>query len=291
MKIGFIGAGTVGTAFGIYLKKNGYAVAGYCSRSMESCRNAAEMTESSAYDNLSQLAADSDIIFITTKDDQIESVCRELCQKAQLREGQFIIHMSGALSSDILSIVKDYGCFAYSMHPLLAFADIEKSAADLPKAYFCIEGGQEKLHVIEELLKTCGNPYFKLKPEQKTLYHAAACMLSNFLVTLVHNGINMMEHIEIDRTIAFEAMLPLMNNTLQNILELGTANALTGPIARGDISTVTKQLDAISGMAMEQLPLFLFMAQETIKLAKQGKSNSDPDINSLQNIINTYYRK
>lgn len=288
MKIGFIGAGRVGTAMGMYFRKNSFALSGYFSRSLASSRKAAAMTDSTCYTALDSLCADSDMIFITTGDDQIEKACEQLCQEAQPGEGQIIVHMSGALPSTVLGAAKAFGCSIYSMHPLLAFADIQKSVSDLPNAYFCIEGDDKRLHIIENLLQACGNPYFTLKPEQKTLYHAAACMLSNFLVTLVHSGMNLMENIAVDRAVAFEAMLPLMNNTLQNILELDAPQALTGPIARGDVSTVAKQLAAISSGSGEQLPMFAFMAQETLKLATKSKLSSSQKADKLQSIIQSY---
>jgi predicted short-subunit dehydrogenase-like oxidoreductase (DUF2520 family) len=288
MQIGFIGAGKVGTALGIYLLEKGFDISGYYSRTRDTCVQSALKTESNCYSNLGQLVEASDIIFITTSDDQIEGVVKQLCDECSLKPGQFIVHTSGALPSTILNPAKAFGCFTYSMHPLQAFADIDKSVSDLPNTYFCIEGDGEKISILEDILLTCKNAYFKVSPEQKILYHASACMLSNYLVTLIHNSLILMESIQIDNSTAFKAMLPLVNSTVQNVLELGTKGALTGPIVRGDIDTVKKQLEAINSSSKDQLALYSCMAKETLKLAMLSSLKDKLMIDKLKILIESY---
>lgn len=288
MRFGFIGAGKVGTAMGIYLKAHGFLISGYFSRTQASSIQAASRTQSCCYTSLEQLAADSEIIFITTSDDQIEGVVMQLCEASCLRAGQLIVHMSGALSSTILAPLKAYGCHVYSMHPLQAFADVEKSVTELANAFFCLEGDEKNISTLEDILHTCNNPYFKLQPEQKALYHASACMLSNYLVTLIHNSLILMEGLKIEHATAFKAMMPLVNSTLQNVMELGAKNALTGPIARGDISTVQKHFEAINASSKDQLPLYSLMAKETLKLAMLSKLKDNQRIEELETLIESY---
>ena len=288
MQLGFIGAGKVGTAIGIYFQKRGFNITGYYSRRSDSCIQSAAKTESMDYSSLEQLAAASDILFITTSDDQIESVVKQLCEGCCLKPGQLIIHTSGALPSTILDPVKAFGCYIYSMHPLQAFADVDKAVSDLSNTYFCIEGDEEKISILEDILLTCKNTYFKVRPEQKILYHASACMLSNYLVTLIHNSLILMESIQIDNSTAFKAMLPLVNSTVQNVLEFGAKDALTGPISRGDIDTVSKQLEAINSSSKNQLALYSCMANETLKLAMLSNLKDSTKADKLKILIESY---
>lgn len=287
MKIGFIGAGKVGTAFGSYLKQKDFQVAGYYSRTFSSAQKAAAKSGSEAFDSLKQLLEASDLLFITTGDDDIPSVAAQLAQSGGLRKAQLIVHMSGALPSTVLSPVKSWGCSIYSLHPLQAFADAQKSVQDLSASYFSLEGDREHIEILENMLKACGNRYFVLKADQKTLYHAAACMLSNYLVTLVHKGLQLMEGMELDGRTAVEAMLPLIEGTIKNISLLGTKAALTGPIARQDLQTVAKQLEAVQTNAPEQLPLFAALAAETAKLAEPSQNGSDLQ-RQLEQLIKSY---
>lgn len=288
MKIGFIGAGKVGTAFGSYLKQKGFQVVGYYSRTEISAQKAAEKSGSRVFYSIEQLVEAADLLFITTGDDDIASVAQQLAQSTCLRRDQLVLHMSGALPSTVLSPVKDFGCSVYSLHPLQSFADIDKAIQDLSNSYFSLEGDEEYIEILENILKTCGNRYFILKASQKTLYHAAACMLSNYLVTLVHNGLQLMEGMELDSGTAFEAMLPLVEGTIKNISLLGTKAALTGPIARQDIQTVAKQLEAVQIAAPEQLPLFAALAAKTLKLAQSSPKEKTTQALQLEQLIKSY---
>jgi predicted short-subunit dehydrogenase-like oxidoreductase (DUF2520 family) len=108
------------------------------------------------------------------------------------------------------------------------------------------------------------------------------------LVTLIHNSLKLLDDIQLDNSTAFKAMLPLVNSTIQNVLELGTKDALTGPISRGDIDTVKKQFEAISSTSNEQLALFSCMAKETLKLAALSKLKDKAITDKLDILIESY---
>jgi hypothetical protein len=117
--------------------------------------------------------------------------------------------------------------------------------AELPRTFFSLEGQTDRLQLIERLLGRMGNPYFTISAHHKSLYHLSACILSNYLVTLMDAGLSALEHSGIDPRQGFQAMRPLIEGTLANIAEMGTARALTGPIARGDSGTIRTHLESL----------------------------------------------
>ncbi|QZY54870.1 Rossmann-like and DUF2520 domain-containing protein [Crassaminicella profunda] len=291
MKIGFIGAGKVGTSFGIYLKNQGFEIYGYFSKTFSSAEKSAKLTGSKAVLDETDLVKSTDILFITTSDDAITKVCDDLVERNVLSEGKILVHMSGASSSNILKRAKKSGCFIYSMHPLQAFADIEKAVDDLKGTYFSIEGDKEKLHVLEDMLKKLGNPYFKLTAEQKSIYHVTACVVSNYLVTLMDYGLYLFDTIGIDKREGYKALLPLIEGTIKNINGLGTKDALTGPIVRGDVGTVKKHIEELKNLehlgTVKQnigvLDFYKIMGVKTLELAK--KKDENKDFEELKNIL------
>ena len=285
MRIGFIGAGKVGMAFGSYLKQKGVPVYGYYSRRFESARLAAEMTGSMAEQEMASLVKHSDILFITTGDDEIGKVCNTLAEQDLLAEGQILVHMSGVHSSQLLSPAKEKGCYTFSLHPLQAFADVKKAAEDLENTVFSIEGDGEKIDDLEKLLKQTGNQYFKLTAEQKGIYHAAACVMSNYLVTLMDYGLSLYKTIGIEESEAFKALSPLIRGTLDNILKLGTEHALTGPIARGDVHTVKMHLEALKKNHPDELEFYKIFAFKSLELAKKQKLKDKQKENALKKVL------
>ena len=97
MKIGFIGAGKVGFSLGKYFHEQGFALAGYYSRTFQSAAEAAAFTASDAYGNRSELVKASDVLFLTVPDGPIAAAYAAVCQ--QPIQGKIICHCSGALTA------------------------------------------------------------------------------------------------------------------------------------------------------------------------------------------------
>jgi predicted short-subunit dehydrogenase-like oxidoreductase (DUF2520 family) len=271
MRIGFIGAGKVATAFGRYLHGKGLTVSGYYDRHADKATHASQRTESRACGSAAEIAQTSDMILITTRDDQIQTACKALAREAVLGPDHLVGHMSGAHASLILSDAAAQGAAVFSLHPLQAFAEEHKAVADLEATYFSIEGTDDRLTVIESMLDRTGNRYFRIEPQHKQIYHLAACILSNYLVTLMHMGMTALEKSGIDPAEGFNAMRPLIEGTLANIAQIGPARALTGPIARGDATTISRHLEALDAQRLDDLKRsYLFLGQKTLELATQA---------------------
>lgn len=285
MKIGFIGAGKVGTAFGLYLRSHGYKIIGYYSKTFNSSEKAAKLTDSKAFINLKNLTKETDIIFITTNDDEIENVCNYLVDNNLLVKEKIVVHMSGASTSDVLKRAKEIGCYCYSLHPLQSFANINKAVEDLKHTVFSIEGDNEKIDVIEDILKRTGNDYFRISADEKAIYHAAACVISNYLTVVIDYGLSLFSSIGIDKEKGYKAMLPLMYGTIENIERLGTEKALTGPIARGDINTVIKHIKHLKEKNPDFIKFYKTLGHKTLELAVKGKLKDIQTVNNIKNIL------
>jgi predicted short-subunit dehydrogenase-like oxidoreductase (DUF2520 family) len=285
MKIGFIGAGCVGTAFGMYLKAKGFELLGYYSRTPESADNAARLSGSRRYLEEREIAEECDILFITTSDSQIELTCNSLAEKGYLRQGLLVVHMSGALSSTVLHSAQNKGCFTYSLHPIQSFADNKQAFESLPGTVFSLEGDVERINLLQDLLMRTGNSFFTIDAEQKVLYHAATCIFSNYLTTLIEEGLQLFATVGIPRGYGLAAALPLICGTVDNIALLGTEKALTGPIARGDTDTVRQHLRTISQASPDSMEFYKLMATRTLNLAKQHKLKDPAKIRALAELL------
>ena len=271
MKIGFIGAGKVGRALGVYFKNHGLEVAGYISRSRNSAEEAAKITGTKAYPSMEALQEEADVIFITTPDGAIAEVAGEAAAKLRAPCGTTWIHASGAFGSDRLSALSAMGCPVGSMHPLQSFGEPLASAEKLEKTFFSIEGGEKGLEVIKSILEKTGGRYNLISTEHKPLYHAGACVISNYLVTLLDSGMRYMEAAGMDRRSLYQAIEPLIEGTLENISRADTVSALTGPIARGDMDTLKAHLDEIEKDLPGELALYQMLAVKTAEMIRDKR--------------------
>jgi predicted short-subunit dehydrogenase-like oxidoreductase (DUF2520 family) len=91
---------------------------------------------------------------------------------------------------------------------------------------------------VAEIARSLGLRPFELSDADRGRYHAAAVIASNHLVALI----GQVERLAATCSVPFEAFAPLVLASVQNAFSLGPAAALTGPVARGDLSTVEQHL-------------------------------------------------
>jgi predicted short-subunit dehydrogenase-like oxidoreductase (DUF2520 family) len=275
-RMGIIGSGVVGTAVGVILNTKGYEITGVYDKTTESTRQLVERSGCTAYSDPQDVARSADILFITTGDTAIQGVAETLAEDQAFHRGQIVVHMSGAQSSEILDRAKAYGALVLSVHPLQSFANLEGAMANLPGSVFSIEGDQEAYAAAVALVEALGGEYFFIDRQAKPLYHAGACVVSNYLVTLLDLGIKLLAATGIPADMASRALLPLVHGTINNVEKVGIPQALTGPIARGDITTVSKHLDCMRAVAPELVKLYTVLGCYTAPLAQAKGTIDEP---------------
>jgi len=271
LKLGFIGAGTVGTALSVRLKSKGYQIVAVSSRSKTSAEKLAQAVGGCQVLNSGQDVADAaDLVFITTPDDAIASVASQI----QWRKGQSVVHCSGAASTDILEPAKKLGAQVGSFHPLQTFASVEQAIDNIPGSTFAIEAEGPVLNTLKEMATALDGEWIELKGSDKVLYHASAVIACNYLVTLVKLATDLWQTFNVPADKATRALMPLLRGTIHNLDTVGLPQCLTGPIARGDIGTITKHLDALQKSAPGLLSTYRELGLQTIPIAlAKGKIN------------------
>lgn len=271
-KIAIIGAGKVGGAIAVLLKERGYTVSGVASRSFNSALNLGSRVGAPACRRPEDAAGGADIVFITTPDREIAGVSKDISDLGAVGPGQVVAHTSGAHPSGHLERVRERGALAVSIHPLQSFADVETAIKNLPGSYFAMEGDQEAMPAAQQLVADLGGRAFYINAGDKALYHAAACIASNYLVSLLHLSTGLYEKFGLSRKDAFQALLPLVQGTINNIESVGPVQALTGPVARGDVSTIREHLPAIAGVGDEENRLYRMLGRYTVRIAMEKGS-------------------
>jgi predicted short-subunit dehydrogenase-like oxidoreductase (DUF2520 family) len=187
--------------------------------------------------------ADADLVLLAVPDAAIAEVAQEV------EIGPWIAHVSGATPLAAL----DPHARRFSVHPLQTLTR-ERGPEQLDGAWGAVtaENGEAR-EVARWLAETLGLHPFDLADADKPLYHAGAAIASNFLVTLHRAAARLLEESHAPP----EALLPLMNRTIEN------GFVLTGPIARGDWSTVEAHLHALEERAPDLVPLYRALAEAT----------------------------
>ncbi len=267
--VSIVGCGIVGTAMGKLLGKAGYRISGVVTTDLETARTAAEETGAERFSVCPwEVTRGADIVFITTPDDLIESTCARISENKGFDRNAVVIHCSGALSSDILSSARDSEAVVATLHPLQSFASTDQAVSLVPGSFCTIEGDQDALPIVRQIVEDIGGILLEIEARKKTLYHAAAVAACNYLVTLIYLALELDKIAGLTSDSSYGALLPLIKGTLSNIGKKGIPGALTGPIARGDVATVSAHLKAIEKDAPKFLALYKCMGLYTVDLAK-----------------------
>jgi predicted short-subunit dehydrogenase-like oxidoreductase (DUF2520 family) len=281
-KLGFIGAGTVGIALAVRLASNGYPVAAVSSRSQTSAQNLTRAVDGCrAFDNNQAVADNAQLIFITTPDDAIAPVASQI----HWHPGQSVVHCSGADSTAILQPARESGAQVGAFHPLQTFASVKQAMENIPGSTFALEAEEPLLNTLKDMATALGGHWVVLKASDKVLYHASAVIACNYMVTLVKLATDLWQSFNIPPQQATQALLPLIRGTIHNIETVGIPQCLTGPIARGDIGTIHKHLDALDKTAPHLLSTYRELGRQTIPIAlAKGKIN-ESQAHQLQAIL------
>jgi len=270
--MGFIGAGTTGTALAVRLAQHGYKVIAVSSRSLTSAEKlAGRISDCKVYNEAQEVADIAQLVFITTPDDTIAKVAAEV----KWHNGQSVVHCSGAHSIDILEPAKQLeantGCF----HPLQTFASVDQAIENIPGSNFAIEAAEPLSYMLKEMALALEGDWVILKAGDKVLYHAAAVFACNYLVTLVKLATDLWQTFDVSPAQATKALMPLLRGTLSNIENVGLPNCLTGPIARGDLGTISRHLESLEKQAPQVLNIYKALGRQTIPIAL-AKGKIDP---------------
>ncbi len=218
-KITIIGPGRLGTALHSVFQNAGYAVSVL-----------GKNLEAHAFEG---------ITFLTVPDREIIGVSKKLATSGISFDEKVVAHCSGVLSSEILNSLAEKGALTACFHPLKAVSATTRS---FKGTFFDLEGREEAVIHLEHLVQKIGAKSIRVTPEEKMLLHISAVMASNYTVTLSDLALRISANNKISERELLDALLPLMESSIENLQELNPAEALTGPISRGDIQTVQKHL-------------------------------------------------
>ena len=281
-KLGFIGAGPVGTAFAVNLSKRDYQIIGVFDVVREAAqRFADDVTGCQVYDKAQELVDNADMVFITTPDDIIPRVAAEL----KWRAGQSAVHCSGASTVHSLDSAREQGAMVGAIHPCQTFAGREQAIANLPGSTFAIESEEPLKKTLTEIARALNGDLVYLTSEDKALYHAAACIACNYFCTLVDIATDLWQNFGKSKEEAAKAYIPLLQGSVNNIASIGFPGCLTGPIARGDVKTIQSHLVALEKYAPDILPLYRELGLKTIPIGIAKGTLSESKAEELRSLL------
>lgn len=260
--IGIIGAGRLGASLAVALEAAGYAVAAIASRDPDSAAAlVAQLGGGASVRPASELARSCDLMFLTVPDAEIGSLAAALPWSV----GQAVVHCSGAVGLDALAPAVQSRARAGCLHPLQSFPSRIGDAQRFRGIVCGVEAAAPLGSLLERIVRELGARVVRLEGVDRARYHAAAVFASNYVVALAAAAERAWELAGLPGDQARSALAPLMQGAAANLAERPPAEALTGPLARGDTATVERHLAAL-GSDPELSALYRRLGAELLRL-------------------------
>lgn len=264
LEVGVVGAGRVGSVLGAALIRAGHRVVATSGVSRESVRRAERHLPGAERLPVDQVVERAQLVLLAVPDDVLAGLIEGLADTGGWRAGQLVAHVSGAHGVDILAPATRAGALPLALHPVMTFTDRPEDVDRLAGVSFGVTAPEPLRPVAEALVVEMGGEPVWVPESARPLYHASLTVASNHLVTLVNDSMTLLDGAGVAEPARLVA--PLLSAALDNVLRLGDA-ALTGPVSRGDVATVTSHVQTLARRAPEVLPSYLAMARRTAERA------------------------
>lgn len=289
VSIGFIGIGVLGKGLAMSLAAREYRVVAAYSRRRSSAQWLEERVPGCrVFASAQELAAATDLVFITTPD----SAIGEVAAAVAWHPGQGVVHCCGAASRELLQPAADQGAVTGAFHPFQTFAglaDPQETISRLAGVTFAVAGEGWLSDFLGNLAGELGGRSVDIRDEDRPLYHAAAVLSCGYLVALLQATVALWREMGVSQEEAISALYPLARVTLENVANIGIGASVTGPVVRGDAATVRSHLEALSHRLPELVSLYGALADASLPLAA-GRGVGPAQLAAMRGLINDYRR-
>jgi predicted short-subunit dehydrogenase-like oxidoreductase (DUF2520 family) len=278
--VGIIGAGRVGAVLGAALGRAGHRVVAASGVSAASKARIRDLLPGTPTKPADEVAAAAELLLVAVPDDVLPPLVAGLAETGAARPGQLVVHTSGAHG---IRVLKPLTARPLALHPAMTFTgtgtDLSRLAAGIS---FGVTAPESLRGIAQRLVADLAGTVEWIAEDQRPLYHAALAHGANHLVTLVNEAMDRLRDAGVRHP---ERVLdPLLHAALDNTLRLGDA-ALTGPVSRGDASTVAAHLAVLGAVAPDSEPAYRALARRTADRAIAVGRLRPADAESLLDVL------
>jgi predicted short-subunit dehydrogenase-like oxidoreductase (DUF2520 family) len=267
-EVAIAGAGPVAQALGRALQECGIAIGCIASRNPDHAKAAAAFIGGGALAvPYCDIPLHASHVLVAVSDRAIEPVAAELARgNGRLRVA---LHTCGSYGPESLAPLSAVGVSCGGIHPLQTIRDASQGAAALRSTAFAVSGDAQALHWAEEIATALSGHLLHIRPGAQHLYHAAAVMASNYIAALLDSAEQLMLLAGVPREDALRALAPLARTSIDNVVQCGAVEALTGPVMRGDAATVTEHARAMERAEHSIAELYKAAGLHALRMARR----------------------
>lgn len=262
--VGVIGPGRAGTGLALALVRAGYDVKIH-GRRKKAIPTPLRLTVGPD-DATPTWVPQVGVVVLAVQDEAIRPLAERLAQSGSVTAAHVVLHLSGVQGQEALGPLVTSRAALGSLHPLQTIVDPERAPERLTGAWAAVEGMPRAVEVAQQLARAVGMRPFRLTARAKAVYHAGAVFASNYFVVVEVVAQRLLRHAGLSDADAWQALRPLVEGTLENIVAQGPAGALTGPAIRGDADSIRRHLESLTS---DDAGLYRALGRAALELARK----------------------
>ena len=282
LRVGVVGPGRAGTALARALARAGHEITAASAVSAASKQRARDNFPRARLTEPAQVFEHADLVLLTVPDDVLPGLVEGLAATGAPYAGRLVAHVSGAHGVRVLDPATRAGALPLALHPVMTFTGRADDVDKLKGVCFGVTAPELLRPAAEALVIEMGGEPVFIGEEDRPLYHAALAFAANHLVTLVAEAASLLAGAGAENP---RTMLgPLLGAALDNALRFGDAG-LTGPVARGDETTVAAHVAVLAARDPAALPAYRALARLTADRALAAGRLSPGDAARLLGVL------
>jgi predicted short-subunit dehydrogenase-like oxidoreductase (DUF2520 family) len=277
--LNIIGCGrAAGSLARLWLEADAVRIAGVMNRSAGSTREAVEKIGAGHAVPGLEAMEPADFWLIGTTDDQVESVAQALSRHESRIRGALVFHLAGRFGLDVLEPLIRGPVHAAAMHPVRSLTDSALSLAGFAGTACVAEGSEEALNALRPLVTAIGGTWLPVTSIDRGLYHASVSIISNITKAVAWKAQKWQRRAGLPEETARAVTHQLLQSTMEDLFRTSARQSITGPVVRGDTSTIAAHIHAIEASHPEDVEIYRVLARTVLELAQE---RGDLDENTL----------
>lgn len=285
-QMNIIGCGrAAGSLARLWQQSGSVSIGHICNSSAASSAQAVQLLgEGMAVDSIAAMGPAA-YWMIGTNDHQIEQVASTLAEIQPEMDGNLVFHLAGRFGLDVLSPLHIGGAALAALHPVRSLTHNKLLLADFKDTACVAEGNDEALLLLQPLIEAIGGIWMPVNSVNRGLYHAALSVVSNVTKAVAWKSQKWLRDAGLPRDTAAVLTYQLLYSTTQDLLRFGAKGSITGPIVRGDTSTVEAHLAELRMSQPDDVVVYQVFIRTVLELAEERGDLDEETLKRFQFLL------
>jgi len=269
-RINIIGCGrAAGSLAKLWLQADSVTIGDVLNRSEQSTRQAVNrLGAGRAARGIESMEA-ADYWLIGASDHQISAVAHSIANQRHDLDGVLVFHLAGRFGLDVLESLSGNGAGLAALHPVRSLTHASLLLSDFEGTACVAEGSDSALGALQILVTSIGGIWLPVGDIDRGLYHASVSIISNITKAVAWKAQNWLEKAGLPENTATAVTHQLLHSTMEDLFRSGARQSITGPVVRGDTSTIEAHMTALKATYPDDVDVYRVLARTVLELAQE----------------------